>query len=461
MKKVYGIFFILVVAILAVVWASQKPDKPRQSEAVQQPEQSTGFAAAGAGDYDSEDTAIVVKKDMENKTISLRNLETGRQYTLSYNGTSALTDQNGQPLSMEQVAIGDLVDVKFLKTKKTLSSLQESPDAFLYKELTDFKISESGRSMTINGTTYRIASDLAVVTEGTIGTLMDINEHDTLIVRGFDNAVHSIVIDRGHGYLRLENDESFIGGWIEVGSVTVVPITENMLLTLPEGEYDVSVSCGGSGGTKTVTILRNEEQTMDVGDLVTEVKEGCVLFDVTPSSASVYVDGTKINTSEAITLTYGIHQVIIKADGYTTMAKYVRVGQEMATLSMEMEKEQESTSDQSDEKESDDTSDDEEEEDRESSENSAPDTESGNGNDTVSASDESAYYVSVDAPEGVEVYVDGNYVGLAPIRFKKVEGSHVISLRRTGYQTRSYTIEVDGEDKDVTYSFSELQPISE
>ena len=52
--------------------------------------------------------------------------------------------------------------------------------------------------------------------------------------------------------------------------------------------------------------------------------------------------------------------------------------------------------------------------------------------------------------------MDGSYVGLAPVSFPKKAGSHVISLRRSGYQTRSYTIQVDEEEKDMELSFSEL-----
>ena len=69
------------------------------------------------------------------------------------------------------------------------------------------------------------------------------------------------------------------------------------------------------------------------------------------------------------------------------------------------------------------------------------------------------YKVTIDAPIGAEVYVDGNYVGIAPISFAKVEGIHVVTLRKTGYSTRSYTINVDGEEKDASFSFSDLVAI--
>ena len=473
MKKGYRVWAMILTLFMLVGCASQAPSKSGEAapETTSAPQENP-YTAPGPGDYDSVDTAIVVKKDSGAKTISFRNLETGRQYTLSYDGTSVLTDRNDQPLSMEQIAPGDIVDVTFLRTPKTLTTLKQSATAFRYQTVTDFEISDSGRSITINGSKFRLDEDAVVITGGELGSVMDINEYDTLTIKGFDKEVHSIVIEKGHGYLRLLNDESFIGGFIEVGSFTIVPITENMLLTVPEGTYDISVSHGGSGGTKSVTICRNEEHTMDVGDLVTEAKEGSVLFDITPSDATIYIDGEKVDASEAITLTYGIHQLIVRADGYETLSKYIRVGQPMATLVMEMEIASETPQEDEDDENGDDDSGDTDnteesdsggdadgDEDENADDRDASDDEEVGEDEIIRADDGSNYYVVIGAPEGAEVYVDGVYVGLAPVSFAKVAGSHVLTFRQTGYQTRSYTIELDAEKKDVSYSFSELIPI--
>ena len=48
----------------------------------------------------------------------------------------------------------------------------------------------------------------------------------------------------------LEGDEYFIGGWIEVGQSIIQPVTEDMLLVVPEGTYDVRISNKGNDGTK-------------------------------------------------------------------------------------------------------------------------------------------------------------------------------------------------------------------
>ena len=56
----------------------------------------------------------------------------------------------------------------------------------------------------------------------------------------------------------------------------------------------------------------------------------------------------------------------------------------------------------------------------------------------------------------MEVYLNGNYIGISPVSFAKKPGTHTITLRKSGYVTRSYTIEIDSEEKDVTYSFADL-----
>ena len=56
----------------------------------------------------------------------------------------------------------------------------------------------------------------------------------------------SVTVEKGHGYLRLVNDENFVGGWLEIGQTQIVRITEDMLVvTVPEGSYQVDISYNG------------------------------------------------------------------------------------------------------------------------------------------------------------------------------------------------------------------------
>jgi hypothetical protein len=289
--------------------------------------------------------------------------------------------------------------------------------------------------------------------------------------------IYGIRVEKGHGYLRLENEDYFVGGWIDVGSKVIKKITEDMLIVVPEGTYSVNVSNKGTTATQQITFNRNEEMAWDLGDIeITVVQKGTIIFTLTPLTATVIIDGKTVNTSNPVTLDYGLHRMQISADGYDTVAQYIKVAEPTANISVELEKSQEESSTEKDSAESDTASSSEEEEssstskEEESStlEESSTSEESSKSeeesSETASDSSEVAqastkYKVYINAPEGVEAYLDGNYIGITPVSFNKAEGSYVVSLRKNGYQTRSYTLQIDSEEKDVNYTFTELIPL--
>lgn len=397
----------------------------------------TGFVLTGPDSFDSADTPIVVDINQEKGTVTFLNLEIGRRYTLSMDGTTHLYDKYGESISLGQIAKGDIVDVKFLKEQKHLTSMQLSPRSWSYDNVEKYEINAVRGEVTIGQEVYGLNENVQYLSGGRSIEEMELHPADILTFIGLDKEILCINVEKGHGYLRLTNDENFIGGWIEIGQYLIQQITEDMLLTVPEGSYQVNISHKGSGGVKSVVINRNEETTLDIGDLkVAEPKYGTILFSVTPSDAQIYIDGAQVDAAQPVSLQYGIHQLIARAEGYQSITRYLRVGAESAGIDVVL-----------------DPKDGEEEESTETVESSSG----------VSGSDALTdyYKVYIDAPEKVEVYLDGSYIGISPCSFRKTAGVHEITLRRNGYETRSYTIRVDEEEKDFSYSFVDLIPEAE
>lgn len=395
----------------------------------------TGFVLTGPDSYDSADTPILVDIDNDDNTVTFLNLDIGRRYTLSLDGTTKLYDKYGESISLEQIKKGDIVDVKFLKSKKHLTSMQLCPRAWSYNYVERYEINTVRREVTIGQEVFKLSDNIQYLSDGRNIEEMDLNAADILSFQGIDKEILCVNVEKGHGYLRLVNDENFIGGWIEIGQSLIQHITEDMLLAVPEGSYQVNISHNGSGGTKSVVINRNEETTLDIGDLeIAEPKYGTILFSLAPSGAKIYIDGAEVDASQPVVLEYGIHQLIAKADGYQTITRYLRVGAETAGIDVVLDAiesgEEESTE-------------------------STAETDSSSATDAVT----NYYKVYVDAPEGVEVYLNGNYVGISPCSFRKNAGTHIITLRKTGYETRSYTVQIDDEEKDFSYSFADLVKI--
>ena len=462
-KKIqFGLLFIFIILLSGCAQTETTTEESGQDTA------QSGYEILLPGTYDSEDTAaVVVKKDDTASTITFLNIATGKKYTLEYDGTTKIYDKYDTSMAMSQVAEGSILDVTFLKNSKKLNSLQISKDAWTNKSVSKFEIDETKKGITIGKDTYKYSSDLLVFSAAKQMELMDINAADVLTVNGIGTSVYSMSIEKGHGYLRLTGDESFIGGFIEVGQSVIQRVTEGMLLVVPEGSYQVQISNKGVSGTKNVAINRNEEVTLNISDLWGENKQtSTVVFSVTPKDAKVFIDGTQIDTSGPVILDYGIHQLMAKADGYDTITQYLNIAQESGGITVTLDKSEEEEEDRVSENSSDTNSSDTNSSNNNSSNTDSSGSNSSNTNSTVSentasgnnSSTTTGYYkVYVDAPEGVETYLDGNYMGVTPVNFKKASGSHVITLRKTGYVTRSYTINVDSDAKDVTYSFVELE----
>lgn len=430
--------------------------------------------------YDSEDAAVVVKKNTEEGTIQLQNIATAKRYTLNYNGTTRIFDKNDVALSMQQLKEGSVVTVRFYKADKSLSYVKEHTDALNFQNLSNYELDLRDGKITIGADTYLLSSNVVVVSDGRETEPWELNAVDVISVWGYQDRIYGINVEKGHGYLRLENEDYFINGWVDVGDKVIQKIEEDMLLVVPEGTFNAMVSHKGSSAMQEINFARNEEMVWDLGSVeITVVQTGKIIFTLTPATARMAIDGREVDTSKPVELEYGLHSMRIVAEGYDTVAQYIKVAEPSANISVELEKssepessEQESEQDKKSEEDKQEEApvgkkyasnasenDEDEDEDNNDDEKESEESSSEVSTDIVSATEK--YRVYIDAPEDVEAYLDGSYIGMTPVSFQKTAGNYVVTLRKTGYQTRSYTLQIDSEKKDVNYSFTELVEIDE
>lgn len=424
------ILFLLTVLLTFGACGSKQEatQQPLPTTSVSQERVDTGFVVTDSHSYDSEDTAILVEKNTKENTLTFWNRTVGRRYTLVYDGTTGFYDKYGESMSVSQMEKGDIVDVTFLKSTKHLTTMKLSSETWKLEKVTYYDIDTIRGEITVGQETkkYKLSKNTQVYSDGQSISLMELNPVDIVSFQGIDSEVLTIKVEQGHGYLRLIGDEKFIGGWLEIGQSQIHRITEDMLLPVAEGSYRVLISKDGNRGEKSAVIHRNEECILDIGDIhVADPEKGTVFFSLTPSTAQLFIDGEKVDTSFSVTLLYGLHQLIVKADGYQTITQYLKVGQASAGVDITLDPVR-VTADE----------------------------------DELGTTAES-YKVYIDAPAEVEVYVDGNYVGITPCSFRKEAGSHVVTLRKTGFSPKSYTLQLKDDKKDISYSFAELENASQ
>lgn len=446
-----------------------------QSEIQETAQEQGGFVKIAPGAYDSEDRAIVVAKQESKQKITFYNLQKQKNYTLNYDGTTKFMDKYGSAIVAGQLEEGEVVDIQFLKEEKLLSSLAASSDIWTMSDVSKYELDLAGGRMKIRNEYYTLDDTTQVLSDGKQADFLDIDSQDNIKVRGIDHKIYSISVEKGHGYLRLENEEYFLGGWIEVGQRIIQKIEEDMLLTIPEGTYEVYLSHSGVEGTKEVKISRNQETLLDVGDLKKEdlIKYGNLIFTIEPSTAKVYIDGKQVDTTRTVKATYGLHQIMVREEGYETVIQYIRVTENGANVAITLDEETQhsvsqnsvssvQTKDSSKEASvSQNTASGESGTEKDKDTITGSTSMSGNSASASLTADSSTtgYKVTIESPAGAEVYVDGSYAGIIPASFKNKAGSHEIIIRKSGYASRSYTIQIEDADQNVSFSFSDLTPI--
>ena len=128
-QKAAGILGI-IAALSLTACSSPFSGRDGQEEAALPTRVETGFDVTGPDSYDSADTAILVDWETSDNTLTFLNLDLGRRYTLSLDGTTRFYDKYGDAIALGQLQKGDIVDITFLKSKKHLTPLQLSAQAW-------------------------------------------------------------------------------------------------------------------------------------------------------------------------------------------------------------------------------------------------------------------------------------------------------------------------------------------
>ena len=313
--------------------------------------------------------------------------------------------------------------------------MQVPEDVWEYQEVNSYTIDSEEKSLAFADRKYQYSSMTYVGSSGQNIELMELNKQDVLTVRGIGYTVHSIVRTQGHGYIRLKNYNDFIGGMIEIGNGMILPVTKNMLITAREGTYRVVLCKGSMSAVKTVTVQLDKECTLDFSDYEPSTQRVAqITFDIAPKGADLTINGLAVDYSKPLPLLVGKYRIRVTMTGYKEYSGILSVVKSR-NIKINLIDEKTSVTDAT----------------------TAPNKSDDDDDENVTTKKiDSKHTITVNAPEGAEVYLDNVYKGLVPCTFTKVIGSQTLTLRREGYLTKSYSVDILDDNKNTTLSFTEL-----
>ena len=175
--------------------------------------------------------------------------------------------------------------------------------------------------------------------------LSDIGELDELRLIGMNKEILSVSVTTGHGVISVKNTDIFEGSFIQVGRKIFAEITGEFSMEVPEGNYMVTVANKGYGGSKEITVERDETTVIDLDELKGEgPKKGKISFAIADEEenqlhATLKIDGKTVSYADALELDYGIHSIQASAPGFEVFSKKLFVNSEQAEIKIALSEE--------------------------------------------------------------------------------------------------------------------------
>ncbi len=463
-----GLTFFTAILIIALSEAGKSGRSGSKKNSRPQVKQEENDKSGGQNLNDKSTTALVLETDKVARLIRLYDIDRNEEINLSYTGGSSILDKYGQFISIDKVEKGLIVDISYQSPKNRLINLKFSDKAWEYIGVNNMSIYPDKKVIKIAKSNYTYEEPFVLDSDKFI-TLEDLATQDELTVRGIDETIWSVIVTKGHGTVRIKDYEAFLGGNITVGNEAVSQITENMAITIREGNYNLTVENGEYSGTKNIIVNRNEETVVSVGDLGPEpVKYGKTTFEIIPFGADLFIDHELTTYANPVELAYGEHIVEVSLGGYSTYRGNLLVDYASKKIQINLpELQSKDNASVVEWEESIDTGGEEtdyiEYNDWDSEQNNDQDTpdyieplvDDIDYEDDPIIDNERLIYIQ--KPSGASVYLNGEFKGVSPGSFKKVIGSHVITFIKKGYKTKSYTIDISDDGLDTYISLPDLE----
>ena len=421
--KAVSVMMIVVISVSGLVGCGSKKTSSVTpgSSILPAPTKSITDAPVNAKTNEITIEGVLSSLDKDAKKMRFVENSSGIEYEVPYTGGTDIQTKYGTKIAPSNMKPGEIYEVTCDK-KGTALTIYGAKDAWERTGITGLDFDESTRKITIGSTNLVYAQKSVILSDNKKISISQIVKQDTVILRGVDSTVYSIVVDVGHGYIKFTGVSAFEGGYASIGKSQLVGVTDNMLVTAATGTYDLELDAGTMSGKKTVTVEKNKETTVDFSEYKLPVDEqGAVNFKVTPSNAVMTIDGEEVDYTEPVMLKFGSHVLTLAANYYEAYTETFTVSSAYSTKVIDMTSKSASTKSSS---------------------------------SSTTAASTNGYKVNVTAPAAL--YVDSVYVGIVPCSFEKKSGTKTITLTQNGYNTISYSISIANSSGDLNYAFPDM-----
>ena len=335
-----GLLLLLLAA--GVMAGCGKSDKPqfttgKNSYSIINTEEAVGEESARQKVSGS--LYMIAEIDTQMELITFQKIQNGKFVEHEYTGGTCFYNKYGDMMPVSSLEAGQVVMFEANKETDALTKVQISSEAWEKDDVENYKLDMDRNMLTIGDSNYQITDNTQFFSDDGEIIASDIKSGDKIRVNGIDKKVLAVTIVTGHGELTLTNTDTFEGGFIGLygDKRYYYEISDYMAIEIPEGDYVVTFTNKGYGGSTDVTIERGETVSLNLEALKSEEPQSCLItFTATVPETRIFIDGEVVDITQPVEVLYGTHSLQAAATGYTAWNKQLIVNSSSANIIIDL-----------------------------------------------------------------------------------------------------------------------------
>ena len=227
--KIQICLFIVLLAGLTGCGSTAK-----KAEVTNSPEPSVSY------EQGADFVGAVGAVDEEQGTMEFYNTTFQTMETYPYTGGTQILTKNNKQMTASEIEPGEVYDVYTSEDGKKVEKMIQNASVTEH-EGASLEINQDEKRLTVRGVNYAYNDDLLVFSDGRQIDPLEITPEDEVTLRGMNGQAFSVVVTRGHGYIKPNNFKDFTGGTVTVQGEAILPVAKDMLLVVPEGQQLVTM----------------------------------------------------------------------------------------------------------------------------------------------------------------------------------------------------------------------------
>ncbi|HOQ17750.1 MAG TPA: PEGA domain-containing protein [Defluviitaleaceae bacterium] len=404
-----GLFVLLLMfGIFFSMMSGDEKKENKNNSNVSQEEKNLEDNSSSAPSGEVEKITGVVSKEAQGNVIEIVNVNTGEGIILKIDTGTELKDAYGEAMTLKEFKIGDIIQTKYDKGNRVAEYFRISAEGWEKTGVKDFKIDKEAKTIEVGSNLYSYTDKIITTNKNGLITINDISSKDSLTLKGYQDKVWYINVEKSHGFLKINaaDDEE---GTIEIGNHISMNLSEAKNIELEEGRHKIVIKKEDYEPlVKNIDIEAGQTYEIDLKEMKKKVGKLQVIAKGL-SDYKIYIDDIEYPANEIILLEYGEYNLVVRKEGYKDWSRKFKIQQEMNRIELALEKEPEA----------------------------------------------GLVKLVVDTdPQGAEVYIDGEYMGISPVECQLRFGQYNLSIKKEGYSPIHFPVNLEEGRKERQFLFT-------